>query len=142
RFSPSGGMSLFRSERVWRCRRDRKINRRGRLTTDKPVRHSFTGRIGRGTKPPPQFGHTLCNLCSKQSEPKRAFITADSCIQGIEWQIDVKKFAVRSKFECHYRLATPFNVFPSLYASTPPTLCRGRSLRAPQSFAPPPDQDK
>src|SRR5262245_29462773 len=139
-------MSLFRSERVWRCRRDRKINKHASSTwtfNNRQTRPPFVHRPDRARhKTAAAIGHTLCNLCSKQSEPKRAFITADSCIQGIEWQIDVKKFAVRSKFECHYRLATPFNVLPSLYASTPPTLCRGRSLRAPQSFAPPPDQDK
>jgi hypothetical protein len=39
----------------------------GRLATDSPGCHSVVGRIGRGTKPPPQFGQTLCNLCSTQS---------------------------------------------------------------------------
>jgi hypothetical protein len=32
-----------------------------------PGRHSFEGRIGRGWKPPPQFGHTLPSLLSAQS---------------------------------------------------------------------------
>ena len=31
----------------------------GRFATDNPGRHSFAGRIGRATKPPPQFGQTL-----------------------------------------------------------------------------------
>jgi hypothetical protein len=39
----------------------------GRFSTDNPGRHSFAGRIGRATKPPPQFGHTLCSLFSTQS---------------------------------------------------------------------------
>jgi hypothetical protein len=39
----------------------------GRFATDNPGRHSVAGRIGRGAKPPPQFGHTLCSLFSTQS---------------------------------------------------------------------------
>jgi len=39
----------------------------GRLPTDSPARHSFAGRIGRGAKPPPQFGHTLASIRSTQS---------------------------------------------------------------------------
>jgi len=39
----------------------------GRLLTDSPGRHSVTGRIGRGAKPPPQFGHTFASRVSTQS---------------------------------------------------------------------------
>jgi hypothetical protein len=42
----------------------------GRFATDSPGLHSRTGRIGRGTNPPPQFGHTLSSLRSTQSEQK------------------------------------------------------------------------
>jgi hypothetical protein len=39
----------------------------GCFSTDTPGRHSFAGLIGRGTNPPPQFGHTLWSLFSTQS---------------------------------------------------------------------------
>jgi hypothetical protein len=39
----------------------------GRFATESPGRHSLAGRIGRGTKPPPQFGQTLESLSSTQS---------------------------------------------------------------------------
>jgi hypothetical protein len=39
----------------------------GRFATDSPGRHSVAGRMGRGVKPPPQFGQTLSSLCSTQS---------------------------------------------------------------------------
>jgi hypothetical protein len=39
----------------------------GRLTTDRPGRHSVAGRIGRDVKPPPQFGQTLCSFAATQS---------------------------------------------------------------------------
>jgi hypothetical protein len=39
----------------------------GRLATVSPGRHSLAGRIGRGAKPPPQFGQTLLSLVSTQS---------------------------------------------------------------------------
>ena len=37
------------------------------FSTHTPGRRSVAGRIGRGTKPPPQFGQTLCSLLSAQS---------------------------------------------------------------------------
>jgi hypothetical protein len=37
------------------------------LATDRPGRHSVAGRIGRGAKPPPQFGQTLKRRRSTQS---------------------------------------------------------------------------
>ena len=37
------------------------------LVTHTPGRRSVDGRIGRRSKPPPQFGHTLCSLVSTQS---------------------------------------------------------------------------
>jgi hypothetical protein len=40
------------------------------FATDTPGRHSFAGRIGRGAKPPPQFGQTLNNFRSTQSAQK------------------------------------------------------------------------
>jgi hypothetical protein len=42
----------------------------GCLPTHAPGRHSREGRIGRGTKPPPQFGQTLNSLFSTQSAQK------------------------------------------------------------------------
>src|SRR5262245_10564286 len=39
----------------------------GRFATESPGRHSVAGRIGRGTKPPPQFGQTLKSTLSTQS---------------------------------------------------------------------------
>src|SRR5262247_2786952 len=39
----------------------------GRFATESPGRHSVAGRIGRGTKPPPQFGQTLKSMLSTQS---------------------------------------------------------------------------
>lgn len=42
----------------------------GCFAADTPGRHSFAGRIGRGAKPPPQFGQTLKSFCSTQSAQK------------------------------------------------------------------------
>jgi hypothetical protein len=42
----------------------------GRFATESPGRHSVAGRIGRGTKPPPQFGQTLKRTLSTQSAQK------------------------------------------------------------------------
>src|SRR5215831_12049616 len=39
----------------------------GRFATESPGRHSVARRIGRGTKPPPQFGQTLKSTLSTQS---------------------------------------------------------------------------
>ena len=39
----------------------------GCFATDSPSRHSVAGRIGRGAKPPPQFGHTFFTVFSTQS---------------------------------------------------------------------------
>jgi hypothetical protein len=39
----------------------------GRFAIDSPGRHSAAGRMGLGTKPPPQFGQTLWSLFSTQS---------------------------------------------------------------------------
>ena len=42
----------------------------GCLSRQTPGRHSCEGRIGRGAKPPPQFGQTLCSLSRAQSAQK------------------------------------------------------------------------
>jgi hypothetical protein len=42
----------------------------GRLLTESPGRHSVAGRIGRGAKPPPQFGQTFESRVSTQSAQK------------------------------------------------------------------------
>ena len=42
----------------------------GRLASERPGRHSVAGRIGRGSKPPPQLGQTSCSACSTQSAQK------------------------------------------------------------------------
>ena len=39
----------------------------GRATIEIPGRHSLAGRTGRGSKPPPQFGHTFKSTCCTQS---------------------------------------------------------------------------
>ena len=44
--------------------------RRRLPSTQTPGRHSCAGLIGRGTKPPPQFGQTLWSLVSTQSAQK------------------------------------------------------------------------
>src|SRR6059058_2998003 len=66
-----GGISRSRAECAatsstlyFRCTR---LSDGNCLVTHTPGRHSVAGRIGRGAKPPPQFGQTLCNLCSTQS---------------------------------------------------------------------------
>ena len=46
---------------------DTRLVEGGRLATDSPGRHSVAGRIGRGSKPPPQFGQTLNSTLSTQS---------------------------------------------------------------------------
>src|SRR5690348_7844358 len=47
-----------------------RLSEGGCLATHTPDRHSFDGLIGRGTKPPPQFGQTLCSLVCAQSAQK------------------------------------------------------------------------
>ena len=42
----------------------------GRLPTHRPGRHSVAGRIGRGAKPPPQFGQTFDSRCSTHCAQK------------------------------------------------------------------------
>jgi len=42
----------------------------GCLASETPGRHSVAGRMGRGTKPPPQFGQTLNSTLSTQSVQK------------------------------------------------------------------------
>lgn len=48
-------------------RRRRRRESGGSLTSPVPSRHACCGLIGRGAKPPPQFGHTFCNVFSTQS---------------------------------------------------------------------------
>src|SRR6202035_5232156 len=66
-----GGISLIRAEcAAMSSRLKDKCTRLadgGCFTADTPGRHSLKGRIGLGTKPPPQFGQTLCSLLSTQS---------------------------------------------------------------------------
>jgi hypothetical protein len=64
----SGAISLIRAECAaissrlyFRCTR---LSDGNCLVTHAPGRHSCAGRIGRGTKPPPQFGQTLWSLVS------------------------------------------------------------------------------
>jgi hypothetical protein len=47
--------------------RMRRLVEGGRFATESPGCHSVAGRIGRGSKPPPQFGHTLKSTFSTQS---------------------------------------------------------------------------
>ena len=77
----------------------------GRFATDNPGRHSFAGRIGRGTKPPPQFGHTLASLCLDTIGAEGAFIAADARFRRIRRQVLVAIFAVRPKLQRHGGLA-------------------------------------
>ena len=67
----SGGISRSLAEcaatssRLYlRCTR---LSDGGCFATDTPGRRSVAGRIGRGAKPPPQFGQTLSSLLSTQS---------------------------------------------------------------------------
>jgi hypothetical protein len=64
-------MSLTRSLRAAISSRlydnDLRLSDAGRLATESPERHSVAGRIGRGAKPPPQFGQTLPSTLSTQS---------------------------------------------------------------------------
>src|SRR4029077_3083122 len=70
----SGGMSLMRAECLAMSSRlyDKwtRLFDGGRFSSERPGRHSVAGRIGRGTKPPPQLGHTLSSLPSTQSAQK------------------------------------------------------------------------
>jgi hypothetical protein len=52
------------------CDRRRRLVEGGRFATESPGRHSVVRRIGRGSKPPPQFGHTLKSTFSTQSAQK------------------------------------------------------------------------
>jgi hypothetical protein len=64
-------MSLIRAEWAatssWLYFRCTRLSDGACLVTQTPGRHSFDGLIGRGTKPPPQFGQTLNSLVSTQS---------------------------------------------------------------------------
>jgi len=40
----------------------------GRLLVERPARHSVAGRIGRGAKPPPQFGQTFESLSTQSAQ--------------------------------------------------------------------------
>src|SRR5271169_3528811 len=55
------------SSEYFKCTR---LSDGGCFTVQTPVRHSCEGRIGRGAKPPPQFGQTLLSLVSTQSAQK------------------------------------------------------------------------
>jgi len=54
----------------WLWDNDTRLVEGGRLATESPGRHSVAGRIGRGSKPPPQFGQTLNSTLSTQSAQK------------------------------------------------------------------------
>src|ERR1700688_2451572 len=66
----SGGISVIRAECAATSSRsnDRctRLADGGCFPTDTPTRHSLFGRIGRLTKPPPQFGQTLNSFVSTQ----------------------------------------------------------------------------
>src|SRR5258708_3653910 len=82
--------------------------------TQAPGRHSRAGRIGRGTKPPPQFGQTLCSFVSTQSaqnvhsyEQMRASVEAGgrSLSQYSQFgrscsAMAVTSFVAEAKFSC------------------------------------------
>ena len=40
----------------------------GRFATESPGRHSVAGRIGRGAKPPPQFGQTFWSRSTQSAQ--------------------------------------------------------------------------
>src|SRR5262249_39415765 len=67
----SGGTSLRRPLNAAMSARSylrwRRSVEAGRVVSPTPARHSFFGRIGRGAKPPPQFGQTLCSTFSTHS---------------------------------------------------------------------------
>ena len=51
----------------WLYLRWTRLSDGGCASVHTPGRHCFAGRIGRGAKPPPQFGQTFCSLLSTQS---------------------------------------------------------------------------
>ena len=57
---------------------DALVGRRLLFEADAPGRHSLAGRIGRGAKPPPQFGQTLSQLALDAVRAERALIAADA----------------------------------------------------------------
>jgi hypothetical protein len=50
----------------------------GRFATQSPGRHSVAGRMGRGAKPPPQFGHTFFSVFLDAIGAERALVRADA----------------------------------------------------------------
>ena len=71
------------------------------MASDNPGRHSFAGRIGRGAKPPPQFGQTLLRCRSTQSAQKVHSKVQMRASGGVRRQVLVAIFAIRPKFERH-----------------------------------------
>ena len=69
--------------------------------THTPGRRSVAGRIGRGAKPPPQFGQTLLQLGLDAVRAERALIAADPRFRRVRRQVLVAIFAVRPKLQRH-----------------------------------------
>src|SRR5262245_61050296 len=61
-----------------------RLDEGGRLLTDSPGRHSVAGRIGRGVKPPPQFGQTFDSRStqSTQNVHSKVQMRASSALGG------------------------------------------------------------
>lgn len=79
----------------------------GRLLTESPGRHSVAGRIGRGVKPPPQFGQTLDSFRSTQSTQNvhskvqiRASTESGGRSRSQPSQLGLSSSAIRAIYQC------------------------------------------
>ena len=70
----------------------------GSFTRPVPSRYAAAGRIGRGTKPPPQFGHTFSSMRLGAVRAERALVAADPRVGGRR-QVGVAALAVRSQLQ-------------------------------------------
>ena len=73
----------------------------GRSASERPGRHAVAGRMGRGSKPPPQLGHTSWSSCSTQSAQKVHSKVQMRALRRGRRQVLVAELAVRSQLEGH-----------------------------------------
>jgi hypothetical protein len=83
----------------------------GRVAMQSPGRHSVAGRMGRGVKPPPQFGHTFFSVFSTQSaqnvhsyEQMRARVDAGGKSLSQHSQLGRSSSAMRHGLRCRIQL--------------------------------------
>jgi hypothetical protein len=101
----------------------------GRFATESPGRHSVAGRIGRGTKPPPQFGQTLNSTLSTQSaqnvhsyEQIRAIVDAGGRSLSQHSQFGRSSSAITPTFRLEYDEAMLLREYRSRSADSHPFL--------------------